>query len=104
MHENFATFPKEQRYLLDKIREARIEGVIFLDGDRHHTGLSRMQESKYVYPIYDLTCSSLTAGAYPNNEELNQYRLEETLYGKHNFGMLKVSGPRTDREAFYNYK
>jgi len=97
MHENFATFPKEQRYLLDKIREAKIEGVIFLDGDRHHTGLSRMQESQNVYPIYDLTCSSLTAGAYPNKEELNQYRLEETLFGKHNFGLLKVTGPRTDR-------
>lgn len=97
MHENYATFPNEQRYLLDKIREAKIEGVIFLDGDRHHTGLSRMQESKSVYPIYDLTCSSLTAGAYPNKEELNQYRLEETLYGDHNFGLLNVSGPRTDR-------
>ncbi len=97
MHENYATFPKEQRYLLDKIREARIEGVVFLDGDRHHTGLSRMQESRDVYPIYDLTCSSLTAGAYPNNEELNQYRLEETLFGEHNFGLLKVSGPQTQR-------
>ena len=97
MHENYATFPKEQRYLLDKIREAKIEGVIFLDGDRHHTGLSRMQESRNVYPIYDLTCSSLTAGAYPNNEELNQYRLEETLFGEHNFGWLHVSGPRNNR-------
>jgi len=97
MHENYATFPKEQRYLLDKIREARIEGVIFLDGDRHHTGLSKMQESEDVYPLYDLTCSSLTAGAYPNDEKLNQYRLKETLFGKHNFGLLNVSGPRTDR-------
>ena len=97
MHENYATFPIEQRYLLDKIREAKIEGVIFLDGDRHHTGLSKMQESKNVYPLYDLTCSSLTAGAYPNNEELNQYRLEETLFGEHNFGWLHVSGPRNNR-------
>ena len=97
MHENYATFPQEQRYLLDKIREAKIEGVIFLDGDRHHTGLSRMQESKDAYPIYDLTCSSLTAGVYPNKEELNQYRLDETLVGVHNYGLLTVSGPRTDR-------
>ena len=97
LHENYATFPTEQRYLLEKIREARIEGVIFLDGDRHHTGLSRMQESDRVYPIYDLTCSSLTAGAHDNMEERNQYRLEETLYGKHNFGILTVKGPRTDR-------
>ncbi|MEL6812442.1 MAG: alkaline phosphatase D family protein [Bacteroidota bacterium] len=97
MHENYATFPEERRYLLDKIREARIEGVIFLDGDRHHTGLSRLLESKYVYPLYDLTCSSLTAGAYDDKEILNTNKLEETLVGQHNFGILNVSGPRTDR-------
>ena len=32
-HENYATFPEEREYLLRKIREAKIEGVIFLDGD-----------------------------------------------------------------------
>ncbi|MEM7187298.1 MAG: alkaline phosphatase D family protein, partial [Bacteroidota bacterium] len=97
MHENYATFPEERQYLIDKIREAKIEGVIFLDGDRHHTGLSRLQENRYVYPLYDLTCSSLTAGAYNDPEKLNTNKLEETLVGEHNFGMLKVSGPRTDR-------
>jgi alkaline phosphatase D len=95
--ENYATFPEEKKYLLDKIREAKIEGVIFLDGDRHHTVLSKMMESKDVYPLYDLTCSSLTAGAYPNKEEGNIYKLEETLVGEHNFGLLNVSGPRTNR-------
>lgn len=96
-HENYATFPEERDYLLRKIREARIEGVIFLDGDRHHTGLSKMQESPSVYPLYDLTCSPLTSGAYDDKEELNVYNLRETLFGKHNFGMLNVSGPRKDR-------
>jgi len=95
--ENYAAFSRERRYLLDKIREAKIEGVIFLDGDRHHTVLSRMQESRDVYPIYDLTCSSLTSGTNNNKEEHNYYKLEETLVGQHNFGLLKVTGPRTDR-------
>ncbi len=97
-YENYATFPKERRYLLDKIREAKIEGVIFLDGDRHHTVLSSMKESDNVYPIYDLTCSSLTAGANQNKEALNQYKIKETLVGEHNFGLLSVTGPRTDRK------
>ncbi len=96
-YENYATYPEERQYLLDKIREAKIEGVIFLDGDRHHTGLSRLQESSNVYPFYDLTCSSLTAGAYDDKEEENTYKLEETLVGQHNFGILSVSGPRKDR-------
>jgi alkaline phosphatase D len=97
MYENYATFPEEQQYLLRRIREARIEGVIFLDGDRHHTGLSKMQESDRYYPLYDLTCSSLTAGANQNKEVLNKYKLEETLVGEHNYGILTVSGPRTER-------
>lgn len=96
-HENYATFPKEQQYLLRRLRESKVEGVIFLDGDRHHTGLSKMKESKYVYPFYDLTCSSLTAGAAPSDEKANAYKLEETLVGEHNFGLLKVTGPRKER-------
>lgn len=96
-YENYATFPEERRYLLNKIREARIEGVIFLDGDRHHTVLSKMQESEDVYPLYDLTCSSLTAGSNDNKELFNRNRVEDTVVGQHNYGMLNVSGPRTDR-------
>ncbi len=102
MYENHATFQNERNYLIKKIREAKIEGVVFLDGDRHHTGLSKMQESDSVYPLYDLTCSSLTAGAHYNKEALNVYKLEETLVGEHNFGMLNVSGPRKDRVLTIN--
>ncbi|WP_299674682.1 alkaline phosphatase [uncultured Tenacibaculum sp.] len=97
MHENYAIFPKERAYLIRKIREAKIEGVIFLDGDRHHTALSVMKESSSVYPLYDLTCSPLTSGAHASKEEFNNYKLQETLVGEHNFGLMKVSGPRTDR-------
>lgn len=96
-YENYAMFPEEHKYLLNKIREAKIEGVIFLDGDRHHTVLSKMQENNYVYPLYDLTCSPLTSGANKGKEKLNVYKQEETIVGKHNFGMLNVSGSRTDR-------
>lgn len=98
MYENHATFPKERNYLIEKIREAKIEGVVFLDGDRHHTVLSRMQESDNVYPLYDLTCSSLTAGTNNNKEPLNAYKIDDTIVGEHNFGILNVKGPRKERE------
>ena len=98
VYENYATYPDERKYLLDKIREAKIEGVIFLDGDRHHTILSRMQEAKNVYPLYDLTCSSLTAGVNNDNEPYNSFKLEETFVNVNNFGMLNVTGPTNDRE------
>ena len=98
VYENYATYPDERKYLLDKIREAKIEGVIFLDGDRHHTILSKMQETKNVYPLYDLTCSSLTAGVNNDNEPYNSFKLEETFVSVNNFGMLNVTGPTNDRE------
>ena len=98
VYENYATYPDERKYLLDKIREAKIEGVIFLDGDRHHTILSKMQETKNVYPLYDLTCSSLTAGVNNDNEPYNSFKLEETFVNVNNFGMLNVTGPSNDRE------
>ena len=97
VYENYATYPEERKYLLDKIREAKIEGVIFLDGDRHHTVLSKMQESDEVYPLYDLTCSSLTAGVNDDDESYNKYSLKETLVGENNFGMLNVTGPANNR-------
>ena len=98
VYENYATYPEERKYLLDKIREAKIEGVIFLDGDRHHTILSKMQESEDVYPLYDLTCSSLTAGINDDDESYNKYSLKETLVSVNNFGMLNVTGPADNRE------
>ena len=98
VYENYATYPDERKYLLDKIREAKIEGVIFLDGDRHHTILSKMQETKNVYPLYDLTCSSLTAGVNNDNEPYNSFKLEETFVNVNNFGMLNVTGSTNDRE------
>ena len=98
VYENYATYPDERKYLLDKIREAKIEGVIFLDGDRHHTILSKMQETKNVYPLYDLTCSSLTAGVNNDNEPYNSFKLEETFVNVNNFGMLNVTGPINERE------
>ena len=98
VYENYATYPDERKYIHDKIREAKIEGVIFLDGDRHHTILSKMQETKNVYPLYDLTCSSLTAGVNNDNEPYNSFKLEETFVNVNNFGMLNVTGPTNDRE------
>ena len=97
VYENYATYPEERKYLLDKIREAKIEGVVFLDGDRHHTVLSKMQESEDVYPLYDLTCSSLTAGTNKDDESYNKYSLKETLVSVNNFGMLSVTGPAKNR-------
>lgn len=94
--ENYATFPEERAKLFSLLAAEDIPGVIFLTGDRHHTILSKM-ERPADYPLYDLTCSSLTASAHGPREQENSYRVEGTAVGERNFSVLSVSGPRKDR-------
>ncbi|HUO84852.1 MAG TPA: alkaline phosphatase D family protein, partial [Thermoanaerobaculia bacterium] len=96
--EVFSNFPAEQRRLIDFITEAKIEGVLFLTGDRHHTVLMR-REFPGLYPLYDVTTSPLTAGLYdPKDEQTNPAVVEGTLNGKkRNFALLEFSGPRRER-------
>lgn len=97
--ESFKQFPAEQRRLLDFIREARVEGVLFLSGDRHYTELIRLKDAQ-TYPLYDFTSSPLTAGnadPYPV-EENNPDRVSGTLVkGIKSFGTIEVAGTRKDR-------
>jgi len=89
--------PDEQEYLLRRITEENISGVVFLTGDRHHTELSerKLGNGKMVY---DLTVSSLTAGTGSERSEKNDYRVDGTLAIEHNFGILTFSGPLKSRE------
>jgi alkaline phosphatase D len=90
--------PEERRRLFDEITARRIDGVVFLSGDRHMTELDRL-ERPGTYPLYDFTSSPLTAGPVTNPpDSTNATRVPGTLVtGRHNFGTLSFAGPRTDR-------
>ena len=63
------------------------------------TELIRVDKEGF-YPLYDFTSSSLTAGlSTPRGPEVeNPFRVPGTLVSdRHNFGLIRVSGPRTDR-------
>jgi alkaline phosphatase D len=97
--EAFHNFPVEQKALADWLLEQKIPGVVFLSGDRHFGGLWRI-ERPGTYPLYEFTSSPLTAGpiANPSVEERgNPELVPGTLVNQRNFGMLRVSGPRTER-------
>jgi len=93
--ENHANYPEERKYLLDRIAEEGIKGVIFLSGDRHHTELCKVVHKGI--PIYDLTLSPLTSGTHDGGDKETTNRVEGTLYNQTNFGLLEVSGPRKER-------
>jgi len=95
--ENYANYEQERNQFFDLISKEKIPGVIFISGDRHWTSLTKL-EREGQYPLYDLTLSALTSGpSQPVKEEESSPYLRETVVTKHNFGLLEVSGKRTDR-------
>ena len=98
--EGYAQFRFERDILLDQIRERRIEGVLFLSGDRHHSELVQI-EPDGMYPLYDFTSSPLTSRGAAASKELNSpVRVEGTLVRKQrNFGFLSFSGAQNQRKA-----
>lgn len=97
--EAFGNFPAEQKELFDFLRDARVEGVVFLSGDRHHTELLRRQVPG-LYPLYEFTSSPLTSGGSRIEKEAdNPARIPGTWVtgGTRNFGLLEVAGKPGER-------
>ena len=99
-YEGLHNCPAERQELLGFIREAAIEGVVFLSGDRHMTELLK-REMKDLYPLYNFTCSPFTAGTFdelPEREANNPYRVDETLVKEQNFAKISLQGDDDDRK------
>lgn len=97
VYETYANVaPAERQRLLDALAARRIDGVVFLSGDRHHAELNRL-ERPGTYPLYEFTSSALTAGAGTPRED-NPLRVDGTLVaGQNNFGTLAFAGPSDAR-------
>jgi alkaline phosphatase D len=90
---NFADYER----LMSFIQEARIDGVVFVTGDRHHAILMK-REVEGSYPMYDLTTSPLTAGVSQAREGTDhELVVPGTYFPERNFALLEFSGPRRER-------
>jgi alkaline phosphatase D len=94
--ENHAQYEAEREYLLSRIVEEKIKGVIFLTGDRHHTEMRKATRDNIN--IYDLTVSPLTSGIHEAKNESSEYLVDGTVVNEHNFGILEISGERLARQ------
>jgi alkaline phosphatase D len=96
--EGLHRFPQEQQRLAAWLLEQKIDGVIFLSGDRHFGELLRI-ERPGAYPLYEFTSSPLTSSpARPDAAELaNPDVVPGTLHGRRQFGLIRVGGPGNDR-------
>ncbi len=95
--EGWAHFPRERQDFLDWLKANRIDGVLFLSGDRHFTELVKL-EREGSYPLHDLTCSPLTAGPAPTRAERDRPgQVPGTLVSQRNFCSLAVAGTKQNR-------
>lgn len=96
-------FPAEYDELMRFLKEYKINGVVFLTGDRHHSEIIKV-ERPGTYPLYDITVSPLTSGThvFGSAEKNNPYRVLG-IDQKQNYGKFSFSGPRNDRKLTVEY-
>ncbi len=82
--------PAEYYDVVNFLNDNKINGVLFMSGDRHHSEIIKVNRTG-AYPLYDITVSPLTAGthSFSGPEKNNPYRVlgidEKQNYGKFNF-------------------
>jgi alkaline phosphatase D len=86
--EAWANFPSEKKRLLDLIAGKRIEGVIFLSGDRHFAEISVLRPAG-GYPLYEVTSSALNFRHPSGQTGENRFRFDGT-YVRENFGEIRI--------------
>ena len=94
--ENYSYYEEELDKLLSAIEEAKISGIIFFSGDRHHTEITKLPRNN-AYPLYDITVSPLLSRVNQWNED-NHLREEGTDVREKNFGVVNVEGEPENRK------
>ena len=96
--ENYETYREEKKTLLKEISDNNIKGVLFLSGDRHFAELSKLERTNN-YPLYDWTVSPITSGVSTSyKEDINQNRVENSVFAENNFGTITFSGNKENRQ------
>ena len=98
-YEGWDKYRHERDPFIQWLDDNKIEGVVFLSGDKHHTEMQRVNRPG-AYPLYEMTCSPLTAGTHSSKSggDLDNPRLvADTLVNEHNYCRFSFTGPRNDR-------
>lgn len=96
--ECFSQFPVERDDLFSTIAKNKIDGVLFLSGDRHTSELLKTTGWGMSYPFWEFTASPLTAGV-PGQATPDPLGVPGTFIKDRSFGLVKVSGKRGNRVA-----
>jgi len=89
--------PDERDYLIEKLHDLQIEGVIFLSGDVHFSEMSTLHRDG-AYPIYEFTASPLTSGVHKGDKSENTLQDPQTVSEQRNFMKFEISGSYRERK------
>lgn len=91
-------FPVEYDEMINFLKDYKVNGVVFLTGDRHHSEIIKI-ERPGTYPLYDITVSPLTSSphVFGTAEKNNPYRVLG-IDQKQNYGKFIFTGVRGNRK------
>jgi len=84
--EAWRTMPMERDRLYRLINETGANGVVFVSGDRHSSGLY-VRDDVAPYPLYEITSSALNMSYRDENNEPGPNRIGD-MYAPVNFGVI----------------
>ncbi|MFM7672834.1 MAG: alkaline phosphatase D family protein [Bacteroidota bacterium] len=103
LYDKWTDFPAERQEFLDFIRAYKINGVVFITGDRHHSEVIKMNRPG-TYPLYDVTVSPLTSGTHKfDGPEANNPLRVFGLDQKNNYGRISISGLKGARKLTVDF-
>jgi alkaline phosphatase D len=93
---HWGDFPKARQRLLKMVAETKPKLTVILSGDRHLAEISKLDDSSFGHPLYEITSSGLTHHVDFKyhirtfvSPEANRYRVGSHFYGR-NFGLVDV--------------
>ena len=91
-------FPSEYKELLSFLEQNKINGVLFITGDRHHSEVLKLERTA-GYTLYDITVSPVTSSAAKTQgaEANNPNRIGKEI-AEQNYGRFSVTGEGTERK------
>lgn len=102
-YEKLSDYGNELPQLMQFIADNRINGVLFITGDRHHTEIIKIDRPG-LYPLYDITVSPLTSGTHSfGGAEKNNPDRVLGIDEKQNYGRFSFSGPRGQRKLLVEF-
>lgn len=98
------SYPVEFNELMNFLNSEKIDGVVFLTGDRHHSEVIRYDRVG-TYSLYDITSSPLTSGVAKvgGKEKDNLARVPGTLVEAQNYTRISISGNKGERALLVEF-